>query len=250
VQLSRKLQKLFSFDAAASLWEHICRWTHPVSSRRILATIDRTELERLRERYSYRPNARKINAYEDAAYWIGVNVKRVQDLWLDRTAPLHILDLGCGAGYFLYVSSLFGHEGLGLDTDEEPLFRGTTELLRVRRVIARIDPRVPLPDLGEKFDLVTAHRVCFHRITRAENGEWREWTPADWKFFINDMRTRFMKPESRLLLEFHPRPGGKSFFTNELRPCFLSEGARIFRSKALLAADPAQRPRFKQTQEI
>jgi SAM-dependent methyltransferase len=249
VQLSRKFQKLFSIDAVESLWEHICRWTHPVSSRRILATLDEAELARLREHYPYRPNARKINAYEDAAYWIGRNVEYVQDLWLDRTPPLRILDLGCGAGYFLYICRLFGHQGLGLDTDEEPLFRGTTELLNVRRVIARIEPRVPLHDFEGKFDLITAHRVCFHRISRAENGEWVEWTLADWKFFINDVRTRFMKRDGRLLLEFHPRRDGTSFFTNELRACFLSEGARIFRSKALLSADPTRRPRFKEVKK-
>ena len=165
MQLSRKFQKLFSFDAAESLWEHACRWTHPVNARRILATLDEAELARLREHYPYRPNARKINAYENAAYWIGINVEHAQDLWLDRSPPLRILDLGCGAGYFLYICRLFGHEGLGLDTDEEPLFRGTTKLLNVRRVVSRIHPQVPLPDLGEKFDLVTAHRVCFHRIS-------------------------------------------------------------------------------------
>jgi SAM-dependent methyltransferase len=247
VKLSRKLHKLFSFDAAESLSEHLCRWTHPVSTRRILATLDRAEFARLRECYPHRPNARKINAYEDAAYWIGINVERAQDLWLDRAPPLRILDLGCGAGYFLYVCRFFGHEAVGLDTDEEPLFRGTTELLNVDRVISRIHPRFSLPDLGEKFDLVTAHRVCFHRITRAENGEWNEWTPVDWNFFINDIRTRFLKPDGRLLLDFNPRPNHCSFFTNELRDSFLSQGARIFRSKALLAADPAQRPRFKET---
>ena len=69
-----------------------------MSSRRILAGIDKTELVRLREHYPYRPNARKINAYEDANYWVGVNVKRVQDLWLDRSPPFDILDLGCGHG--------------------------------------------------------------------------------------------------------------------------------------------------------
>ena len=61
--------------------------------------------------------------YEDAAHWIGVHVAHAQDLWLDRTPPLRILDLGCGAGYFLYVCRFFGHEGIGVDTDEEPLFR-------------------------------------------------------------------------------------------------------------------------------
>ena len=247
MRLSRKFQKLFSVDAAQSLWEHACRWTHPVSSRRILGTIDRDELDKLRERYPYRPNARKINAYEDADYWIGVNVKRVQDLWLDRSPPLHILDLGCGPGYFLYLCRLFGHEGLGLDPDDEPFFRGTTRLFDVRRVIARINPQTPLPDLGEKFDLVTGHRVCFHRIARIGNGEWLEWTPADWGFFIDDIRRRFLKPDGRLLLEFNRRPDGSSFFTKELRTCFLSQGARIRRWKALLAADPNQRPHFKQT---
>ena len=108
VRLSQKFQKLFTRDAIESLWEHARRWTHPVSSRRILGTIERAELVRLREGYPYRSNARKINAYEDANYWVGVNVKRIQDLWLDRSPPLHILDLGCGPGYFLYLCRMFG----------------------------------------------------------------------------------------------------------------------------------------------
>ncbi|PYJ77457.1 MAG: hypothetical protein DME77_03215 [Verrucomicrobia bacterium] len=247
MRLSRKIQKLFSPEIFESFREHAARWTHPVSSRRILATIDRVKLERLREDYPYRPNARRINMYEDAAHWIGVHVAHAQDLWLDRTPPLRILDLGCGAGYFLYVCRFFGHEGIGVDTDEEPLFRGTTALLNVRRTIARIHPRVPLPDLGEKFDLITAHRVCFHRLNRAPSGEWNEWTPADWEFFINDIQTKFLKPNGRLLLDFNPRRDGSSFFTPALRACFLAKGARIFRSKALLAAEPGKRPRFKQT---
>jgi SAM-dependent methyltransferase len=246
VRLSRKFQKLFSRDAAESLWEHACRWTHPVSSRRMLATVDRAELERLRERYPYRPNARKINAYEDAEYWVDVNVKRVQDLWLDRSRPLDIFDLGCGPGYFLYFCQHFGHKGVGLDPDDEPFFRGTTQLFGVRRVIARIHAQTPLPDIGKKFDLVTAHRVCFHRIARDENGEWHEWTPADWQFFINDVRTRFLKPDGRLLLEFNRRQDGSSFFTPELRDFFISQGSRIRRWKALLAANPNDRPLFKQ----
>jgi len=249
MRVSRKFQKLFSVDAIESLWEHVCRWTHPVSSRRILATLDRSQLARLREHYPHRPNARRINAYEDAAYWIDINVERAQDLWLDRSPPVRILDLGCGAGYFLYVCRFFGHEGLGLDTDEEPIFRGITELLNVRRVVSRIHPQVPLAELEEKFDLVTAHRVCFHRVARAANEEWIEWAPADWRFFIEDVRARFLKPGGRLLLDFNPRPDGSSFFTSELRACFLAQGARIFRSKALLSADPTRRPRFKEVKK-
>jgi hypothetical protein len=70
---------------------------------------------------------------------------------------------------------------------------------------------------------------------------------ADWEFFIHDIRTRFLNPNGRLFLEFNPRKDDSSFFVPELRAFFLSQGARIFRSKALLAADPRQRPRFKET---
>jgi SAM-dependent methyltransferase len=246
VRPSQKLRKLFSVEAGQSFWEHVCRSTHPVSARRILGTIDRTELQKLRERYPYRANARRINAYEDAAYWIGVNVKRVQDLWLDRSPPLQILDLGCGPGYFLYLCRLFGHHGLGFDPAEDPFFSGTIELFKVRRVIGRIEPGAPLPDLGGKFDLVTGHRVCFHRLGRTQNGGWAEWAIGDWEFFINDIRTRFLNPNGRLLLEFNRGQDGSSFFTDELRAFFESQGARIFRWKALLAANPNERPRFKQ----
>jgi SAM-dependent methyltransferase len=247
VQLSRKIEKLLSPDVFLSAWEHVCRWTHPINAREIVATIDRDELGRLRARYPARTNAREINLYENAAYWIGVNLRRVQDLWLDRTPPLRILDLGCGPGYFLYISELFGHSGIGLDTPDEPLFEGLTQLLKIQRVITRIERQVALPDLREKFDLVTAHRVCFHRIARIGEHEWKEWSPVDWKFFIDDVRSRFLNPNARLLLEFNPRHSGSSGVTPEMRACFLAEGARIFRSKVLFAAERGRRPRFKQT---
>ena len=209
----------------------------------LLATLDEAELARLREHYPYRPNARKINAYENAAYWIDRNVEYAQDLWLDRTPPLHILDLGCGAGYFLYVCKFFGHHVLGFDTDTEPLFRATTELLDVPRVIGRIERQTPLPNFHQEFDLVTAHRICFHRIGRVRDGV--EWSPDDWEFFINDVRTRCLSENGRLLLDLNPRPDGSSFFTPELRDFFLSQGARIFRSKALLGKNPKKRPSFR-----
>src|SRR5713226_2801715 len=247
MRFSRKLQKLLSPELFASAFEHLSRLTHPVNRRRILDTLDRAQFEKLRDQYPYRPGSPRINRFEDVVYWIEINIERAQDLWLDRTPPLRILDLGCGAGYFLYVCRYLGHQGLGLDTDDEPLFRGATDLLGVRRVISKIHPQVPLPDLREKFDLVTAHRVCFHRIDRAADDDWNEWKPPDWKFFIDDVRARFLRPDGRLLLEFNPRRDGSLFFTPELRALFLAQGAHIFRSKALFSVDSKVRPQFKQT---
>lgn len=243
MRFSRKLQKLLSPELFASAYEHLSRLTHPVNKRRIHATLDRDQFERLREQYPYRPGSPQINRFEDVAYWIDINVERAQDLWLDRAPPLRILDIGSGAGYFLYVCKFFGHHVLGFDTDNEPLFRATIELLDVPRVIGRVERQTPLPNLQQRFDLVTAHRICFHRIGKVRDGV--EWSPADWEFFIKDVRTNLLNEGGRLLLDFNPRPDSSSFFTPELRTFFLSRGARIFRSKALLAKNPNERPRFK-----
>jgi SAM-dependent methyltransferase len=246
MRLSRKIQKLFSREALESLWEHGGRSLHPVSARRILATIDREKMQRLREQYPYREKSPRINRFEDADYWVAVNVERAQDLWLDRSAPLRILDLGCGAGFFLYVCKLFGHDVLGLDTDSEPLFRATTDMLQVRRLIWRIEAGVPLPDLPQRFDLVAAHRICFNRIRGEDPDTRRDWTPGEWKFFLDDVRSRILAPTGRLLLDFNLRRDTQTFFTPELRDFFAEQGARIFRSKALFSAEAKRRPKFRQ----
>src|ERR1700722_1988553 len=145
MNLARKIQKLFSRDGAESLFEHVSRWTHPVASSRVLATLDPVAVANLRARYPDGPGNPKINRFANVPYWIGINIERAQDLWLDRSPPLRILDLGCGAGYFLYVSKCFGHEVLGLDLDDHQLFRDALALLDVRRVVSRIDPNVTLP---------------------------------------------------------------------------------------------------------
>jgi SAM-dependent methyltransferase len=242
MKLARKIQKLFSRDSADSIFEHVNRWTHPVGSRRILATLDSTAVANLQKRYPHGPQFPKINRWADVPYWIGINIERAQDLWLDRSRPLRILDLGCGAGYFLYVCKCFGHDVLGLDLDDHQLFCDTLGLFKVPRVVSRIDPNIPLPDLQQKFDFVTAHRICFQRIGGGKSGE--EWSTTHWKFFIDDVRTRFLNPGGRLLLDFNPRVDGSSFFTPSLRSFFESQGARIRRSKALLGTNPQTRPNF------
>jgi SAM-dependent methyltransferase len=244
VKLARKLQKLLTAEAFASFWEHAQRLTHPVDSSPLLVRLDRPAWKRLQEKY---PRAQAdINRFAEVDYWIGINTERAQDLWLDRAGPLQILDLGCGPGYFLYVCRQLGHHGLGLDVDNVALFRETTALLEVPRVIWRIEPQQKLPALERKFDLVTAHRICFHQTYPAGgNFPDGEWSAADWQFFIDDIREHLLAPNGRLLLDFNPRPDGRTFFTPELRRLLHENGARIFRSKALLSIDRRVRPRFK-----
>src|SRR2546430_17524642 len=130
MRFSRKLQKLLSPELFASAFEHLSRLTHPVNKRRLLDNIDWLQFKSLRHKYPYRPGSPQINRFEDIVYWIDINVERAQDLWLDRAAPLRILDLGSGGGYLLHVCEYFGHDLLGFGIDSEPLICAPTQISR------------------------------------------------------------------------------------------------------------------------
>jgi len=190
-----------------------------------------------RKRYPVGPEYPSINKFADAAYWIGISVERAQDLWLDRSAPLRILDLGCGAGYFAHVCRFLGHECIGLDVDQQPLFREATQLLQVPRIVSRIARGQSLPDLGNRFDLVTAYLIGFHKML-GKNSRLAWWRPEDWKFFLHDVRTHVLKAGGKIVLDFNP-VGDGSYYSPEVRKLFKAQGARIFRSKVFFGAESA-----------
>jgi SAM-dependent methyltransferase len=237
MELSLKLRKLFTGEALLSAWEHALRHIHYFDVNRVLATLDPMPWVDFRKRYPVGPEYPPINRFADAAYWIGRSVERAQDLWLDRSAPLRILDLGCGAGYFAYVCRFLGHECVGLDVDEQPLFREATQLLQVPRIVFRIARRQSLPDLGNRFDLVTAYLICFHKMF-GENSRLAWWHPEDWEFFLHDVRTHVLKAGGKIILDFNP-VGDGSYYSPEVRKFFTAQGARIFRSKVFFGAESA-----------
>ena len=237
MNFGRKLQKTFQLDGLLSAWEHCRRWSHPVDLQPMLAALDPQKLARLRQRY-FDPG-HPIEVGDDAKwvkakYWLRVNIERAQDLRLDQRPSLRVLDVGCGAGYFLYVCRRLGHQATGLDIDESPLFRDTLDLLGVERWVGRIEPFVPLPDAGGPYDLVTAHCICFQKIPSptAPDG-WKDWGADEWRFFLREVRTRWLHPGGELLLDFNPRRSG-AHYPPEVRALFRQEGAKIFRSKVRL----------------
>jgi SAM-dependent methyltransferase len=191
-----------------------------LGTKRVIDTIDPVGFKEIRRRYAVADAGADWPKYLDLERWIGVNIRRVRQLELDLSRPKRILDLGCGAGYFLYITQLLGHSGVGLDIDRLAMFREITRLLEVRRVVERIEAFRPLPRFEQKFDVVTAFMVCFnnHKMPGL-------WGVPEWEFFLNDL-AKHLKPRGRVWLELNQEYDG-TFYTPELKEFFRNRGAKI-----------------------
>ena len=224
VRFRHKIKKLLDGRGLASARNYTLRFFRanrfPLETRRIIETIDTAGFEQIRRRYAVKNPGADWPKYLDLDRWIAVNLRRIREIELDLLRPKQILDLGCGAGYFLYIAQLLGHHTLGLDLDQLPMFREITRLLGVPRVVQRIEAFRPLADLGRRFDLITAFLICFnnHKMPGL-------WGVPEWEFFLNDL-TKHLTPRGRIWLELNQEYDG-TFYTPELKEFFQKRGARI-----------------------
>jgi SAM-dependent methyltransferase len=228
VRFRHKIRKLVDGRSLASARKHTLRVLRsnrfPLGTKRVIETVDPVGFERIRRRYTVANPGADWPKYLDLNRWIGVNIRRIRQLELDLSRPKQILDLGCGAGYFLYIAQLLGHSGLGLDMDRLPMFREITRLLGVRRVVQQIRALRPLPSFGQKFDVITAFMVCFndHKMPGL-------WGVQEWDFFLDDL-AKHLKPRGRVWLELNQEYDG-TFYTRELKEFFRKRGAKIHEHK-------------------
>ena len=159
--------------------------------------------------------------YGDVAHWLEINLPRLRELKLDRSSPKQILDLGCGAGFFLFLAKQFGHRGLGVDVADYPLSNELIELFSVERVSWRIRAFEPLPNFARKFDLITAFSAAFNRNA----DETRGWSADEWEFFLNDL-DRHLAPGGQVLLEINSGKDGQ-YLLPEIRDFLGKRGARV-----------------------
>jgi SAM-dependent methyltransferase len=224
------MRKLVDGRSLASARKHTLRLLRtnrfPLETRRVIKTIDHDRFQQIRDKYAVEEPGADWPKYLDLERWIGINIRRIRELELDLSRPKRILDLGCGAGYFLYIAQLLGHRGLGLDMDRLPMFREITRLLGVRRVVQRIRAFHPLPDFGQKFDFITAFMICFNNHKMPDL-----WKVSQWEFFLDDL-ARHLTPRGRVWLELNQEYDG-TFFTPELKEFFESRGARIDEHKII-----------------
>jgi len=189
---------------------------------RIEPFLDKIDIERLRDiQRRYAGAADRYAKYANVEHWLKINLPRVRDLKLDRSPPKTILDLGCGAGFFLFLSKQLGHSCVGVDVGDFPLSNELIDLFGVERVTQRICALQPLPDFGRKFDVITAFSAAFNR----NEDESRGWNVEEWTFFLDDL-DRYRAPGGEILLEINSGKD-KRYFPAEIRELFLQRGARV-----------------------
>jgi SAM-dependent methyltransferase len=242
MRFSEKMAKLVTgraFRSAGNRIRHwMLDWRLPVKleAPAIIETIDRAKFQEMYDRWGVDdPACEHWPKYLDLPRWIDINLRRISDVGLDLASHKRVLDIGCGAGYFAYIAQLLGHEVLGLDIDQLPMFAESTEMLGVRRVIWRIEAFVPLPDLGKKFDLITAFLICFNNHKQPDL-----WGVREWEFFLDDL-TRHLTPRGRVWLEMNMEYDG-TFYTPELREYFESRGAKIDNHKVMFNSGVRAQP--------
>ncbi len=196
------------------------RFPARITTGAIVKSIDARRFEEIRRKYAVDDPGDAPPKYLDLEHWIRTNLQRVRELELDYAPRSRILDLGCGAGYFLYINKLLGHEILGLDLDELPMFRELIELLQIPRTLARIEAFQPLPKFDRKFDIITAYLICFnnHKSDKL-------WGPAEWDYFLSDVAGH-LAPNGRLWLELNREYDGSSY-TPELKALFEQRRAEL-----------------------
>ena len=201
----------------------------------LLAQIDMQELDRIVQTYASREQS-IWTKYLDARKWLTRNAKLVRKLGLVLNPPRDVLDLGCGAGYFLFVLKQLGSGVLGVDLDHDPIFNDMIRLFAIERIDFGITRRVRLPEFGgRKFDLITAWMVCFNNYDHKET----IWDPEDWDFLLDDLSAR-LTPNGRIVFSLNAQLDGR-FYSEELgklfaRRCNLMDGRMIIFTKSRLDA--------------
>jgi SAM-dependent methyltransferase len=232
VRFTYKIRKLTTRAAYESAGHHLRRFfltrRLPVDfdSDAIFKTIDPEKFEAIRARYRVDNPGEDPPKYLDWRTWLDANLRRVRDLELDLGRRRSVLDIGCGGGYFLYICRLLGHDVLGVDVDDTPMFTEMTELLDVQRVIWRVRAFAPFPDLGRKFDVITAYMICFnnHKFPNL-------WGVPEWDFFLDDV-ARHLSPGGRAWLELNREYDG-TCYTPQLKDFFESRGAQILSHRVI-----------------
>jgi hypothetical protein len=157
---------------------------------------------------------KNISKYIDLDRYLLMNLRRIYDLRLDKVGPSKILDLGAGAGYFMYLCKVHGHQPMGIDLPEHEFYNQMIQLFGLERIAQPITAFEPLPVFDRKFDFVTSFATCFHQYRGDKHGE--RWSEDAWAYFLHDIFGNKLTPNGIVHLHFHDNPKGSFAHTHAL----------------------------------
>jgi hypothetical protein len=118
---------------------------------------------------------------------------------------------------------------MAIDVPGHHFYSAMINLLGVDRRELFITRMVPMPDLGRRFDLVTAFAICFN-CHATEN----LWGVLEWRFFLDDFMQHVLTENGRLFLNFNREPSGE-FFSDDIGEMFKDYGALINGDKVIVS---------------
>ena len=215
---------------------HVLAFLHSqFNVQRILKKIDLEKFSVYQARYKDAdPPPEGYSKYLDIRTWMAAKLTYFYLLNLHKARPMQILDLGTGPGYFPYICSLYGHQAVAIDLDNVPMYNELVKFFDVKRRSVRINKFEKLPDLGKRFDLITAFMIKFNNHNRSDL-----WGVDEWRFFIEDLKSNQMAGNGRIFLELNGNPDG-SLYSDALLNLFKDLGARVYRNHIDIGGPEAQ----------
>ena len=172
----------------------------------------------------YEPLLEIIGSYRfkflDVKTFLPTTINRAHFIGLHQSKGLQILDIGTGVGYFPVVCKYYGHSALAVDRDGNQVFEDVTKWLGVDRRSWEIKAFHPMPNFGQRFDLITAFMVNFDRW---EPPDYKPWGTEEWTFFLSDLAHNHLKECGRLVLLLN----GHTLKVSSVMRFFSQKGARI-----------------------
>lgn len=214
-QHSENLGKAFArrIERTRERLDNLCRYVqHPselyykyVAAKQLAFVMEQPEIQKAlqaADREREKNTTATWRKYTHIESYIRLNLRRVYSLGLHKSPPLSILDMGAGAGFFLYLCKLHGHQVMGFDATDTVFYQEMHAALDIQCPPLRILPKTPLPSFGKKFDLISSFAVCFHKIPTGV------WSQEDWRFFCTDLLDNHCTEKGRIHLHLNDSPAG------------------------------------------
>ncbi|NKB57055.1 MAG: hypothetical protein GKS00_12045 [Alphaproteobacteria bacterium] len=188
----------------------------------ICATIDQDDFFALRKACKGKQHLMDFK-YFNFEPWIRENVRRALKLGILQRRHISILDIGTGFGYFPYVCNCWhGHTVKAIDIEGQILYDAVTDFLGIDKKHYSIKKFEPMESLGTKFDLITCFLVAFDRPSVEEI-----WGPAEWDFFIKDMKENHLTDTGEIFLRLNPIPRVNGWYLPGVDAIFKKHGAKV-----------------------